>query len=222
MLIQPLATFARYLRAIALIMAILVIVETPIGLSQVVQLPTIGTFSIQTSVIAPDSGSAYLGGNRTGATGTRSLGPGAIASGTSRTLGSAYVKATIIDLNELDQMIRSQAGSKPSNSNFPPSPTKPYQYPAGQKGKPAQNAEYAYLAALTHQEPDSQQQLNSDTNYYLSLANNAKRNRHWASVELYYKLAWESLPESRRIIALKSLEVARLEAKANDAKTTAK
>ncbi len=222
MVTPPLAKFFPIAWASLLIKAIWVIFAPSVGLAQVVQLPTTGTFSIQTSVLAPDSGSAYLGGSRRGASGTRSLGPGAIASGTTRSYGSASVRATIIDLNELDQMIRSQAGSKPSIPDFSSSPNKPYQYPSGQKGKPEQKAEYEYLAALTHQEPVTQQQVSSDPNYYLSLANNAKRNRHWASVELYYKLAWESLPESRRMMALESLESARLASKSNDLKLTPK
>ncbi|MCY2979342.1 MAG: hypothetical protein NTU79_11820 [Planctomycetota bacterium] len=39
--------------------------------AQVVQLPTTGSFSIQSGVSVPDSGSAYAGGYRSGAIGQR-------------------------------------------------------------------------------------------------------------------------------------------------------
>lgn len=80
---------------------------------------------------------------------------------------------------------------------------------SGQKGAPLKNAEYEYLAAITHQERTGPDPMNSDATYYLSLAANAKQQRHWAAVELYYKLAWESLPEGRRESVLKSLVEAR-------------
>ena len=177
--------------------------------SQIVQLPTTGTFTLQTSVLAPDSGTAYLGGNRRYSAGSQSLGPGSSAIGSTRYAASVTARATIIDLNELDLMIRSQAGSKSTVPDLVGSRSKPSQYAGGKKGVQSQSAEYEYLAALTHREKASPEQTNSDTAYYLSLANNAKQQRHWASVELYYKLAWESLPEARRESVLQSLLVAR-------------
>ena len=90
------------------------------------------------------------------------------------------------------------------------------------KGKPVQNAEYEYLAAITHQEKTEPEQISSDTSYYLSLANNAKQHRHWAAVELYYKLAWQSLPESRRESVLKSLEDSRSKTAKEKTKTSSK
>ena len=89
--------------------------------------------------------------------------------------------------------------------------SRPSQYASGQKGVPLKNAEYEYLAAITHREKTGPDQMSSDATYYLSLASNAKQQRHWAAVELYYKLAWESLPEGRRESVLKSL----LEARSN-------
>ena len=106
-------------------------------------------------------------------------------------------------------MIRSQASGKPFKPNLAPGQPKASQYPSGSKGKPAANPEYDYLVALSHPEQYRSQQSSSDTNYYLALASNARQNRHWASVELYYKLAWESLPENRKKSVLKSLEEAR-------------
>lgn len=192
------------------------------GVAQTVQLPVVGTFSLNTSVLAPDSGSAFLGGNRRMAIGSQSLGPGSTASGMSRSAASATAHATIIDLNELDLMIRSQSGNKPTTPDLYSYQSKPSKYATGSKGKPAQNAEYEYLAALTHEENAGPSQISSDTSYYLSLANNAKQHRHWAAVELYYKLAWQSLPESRRESVLKSLEDSRIKIAQEKTKTSSK
>ena len=184
-------------------------ISSETAFSQIVQLPSTGTFSLQTSVLAPDSGSAYLGGNLRNASGSRSLGPGSIATGSSGTSASAKVRATIIDLNELDIMIRSQAGSKPTVPDLVSKQSTPSQYASTIKGSPAKNAEYEYLAALTHTGKAGADQISSDTTYYLALASNAKQQRHWAAVELYYKLAWESLPDARREGVSKALLEAR-------------
>ena len=184
------------------------------AVSQIVQLPTVGTFSLQTSVMAPDSGSVNLGGNRRYSGGSHSLGPGSQAFGATSTSASSLARATIIDLNELDLMIRSQSGSKPIVPDLVGNRSKPSQYAGGPKGTKLHSADYEYLAALTHQSKASPEPANSDTAYYLSLASNAKQLRHWASVELYYKLAWESLPEARRENVLQTLLVARIKAEA--------
>lgn len=198
-------------RFVLVLQTVAVFASIPIGsvYSQIVQLPTSSTFSLQTSVMVPDSGSAALGGYRRNAIGSQSSGPGSLASGASRTLANATVRATIIDLNELDLMIRSQAGSNPISPDFSSKQSRLSQYSTGQKGVPLQNAEYEYLAAITHQERTGKESMSSDATYYLNLASNAKQQRHWAAVELYYKLAWESLPEVRRESVLKLLVEAR-------------
>lgn len=178
-------------------------------MAQVVQLPTVGTFSLQTSVMVPDSGSANLGGSQRGAVGGNSLGPGSIARGATQTAAVASVHATIIDLNELDLMIRSQSGSKPTVPDLVSNRSKPTSYSLKQNGTTIKNAEYEYLAALSHSADTAPDKMSSDTSYYLSLANNARQQRHWAAVELYYKLAWESLPVARRESVLKTLMEAR-------------
>ena len=194
--------------------------------AQVVQIPTVGTFSLSTTVMVPDSGSAYLGGNHRGALGSNSLGPGSIARGATQTSSGVSVHATIIDLNELDLMIRSQAGSKPTVPDLVGARSKPSQYSTTPKGTVTKNAEYEYLAALSHTERAESGNVTSDTAYYLSLANDARQQRHWAAVELYYKLAWDSLPVKRRESVLKTLVEARnkpeVDPKSEKKKTSAK
>ena len=188
--------------------------------SQIVQLPSASTFSLQTSVMAPDSGSANLGGIRRYADGSNSLGPGSFASAAARTSANASARATIIDLNELDLMIRSQAGGKPTTPDLVSYQSKPSKYANGKKGTPIQNAGYEYLVAITHLEKPGPDQISSDTTYYLSLAASAKQQQHWAAVELYYKLAWESLPHSRREHVLNALAEARIKVASDESKKT--
>ncbi len=49
--------------------------------------------------------------------------------------------------------------------------------------------------------PTARRKSAEDARYYLSLASDARRQGHWTSVELYYQLAWEALPDHRRKIA---------------------
>ena len=119
--------------------------------AQVVQLPTTGSFSIQSGVSVPDSGSAYAGGYRSGAIGSQSQGPlGRSAYGSQTSSASASVRATIIDLGELDRMILSQAGTKPAIPELENKDTPPPKYVHGDKAFPAPNAQYEYLAALSN------------------------------------------------------------------------
>lgn len=80
---------------------------------QTVQLPTFSFFTVQTSVLVPDGGSAYLGGVSRAAVGSRfrgtplAKGPllGNRASGSSFQTGSMSVHATIIDNSEIDAAV---------------------------------------------------------------------------------------------------------------------
>jgi hypothetical protein len=180
------------------------------GLAQVVQVPTLGTFSIQTNVSVPDSGASYAGGNRTGSLARPSRGPmGSTALGSQMSASSATVRATVIDLDEFDRMIRSQASKKPTLPELNAESATPSKFPGSIKPKPTQNPHYAYLAALSHAPDALHEQANEDARYYLSLANGARQKGHWHAVELYYKLAWESLPQSRRENAITALAQAR-------------
>lgn len=185
--------------------------------AQIVQIPSMGTFNISSSASVPDQGSAYLGGNRT-ASGSSARG----ALGRDRSSGSVSASTTVIDLDELDRMIRSQASKVSAEPNLKQfDPTGYSRLPAKGRGRPAP-AEYDYLAALNGDSPDQphvsgygstlHETGNEATSYYLNLANLARQRGHWASVETYYLLAWKSLPQSRRDIALRSLEKSRAEA----------
>jgi hypothetical protein len=175
--------------------------------AQVVQLPTLNTFSIQTSVAVPDGGSMSLGGIGRAASGSMQRGP-ASAYGASNSASGVSVHATIIDLDEFDRMIRSQASKKPTVPDLSVKSShvnKHFKETVPRYEKPA---EYAYLMAMSHSVTNEEQAI-EDARHYLALAADARQRGHWASVELYYRLAWKALPEKRRGDAMHHLEVAR-------------
>ncbi|MCE2809564.1 MAG: hypothetical protein LW850_28945 [Planctomycetaceae bacterium] len=204
-------------RGFAVMVALSWISLSPNSWAQIVQIPSMGTFNISGSMAVPDRGTGFMGGN---ASGIGSTAPGAI--GRSTGVSGASVSTTVIDLDELDKMIRSQASSatsEPTLKQF--DPTGYSRLPAKPKGRAAP-AGYDYLAALSGDSPDKPHvsgygsvlhETDSDaTKYYLNLANLARQRGHWASVETYYRLAWQSLPQSRRETALRSLEKSRAKA----------
>lgn len=83
--------------------------------AQIVQLPSLRSFSVRTSVLVPDSGGAYLGGVNRSSHWMASRGPGWGPLG--RTRGRAggmsssgvMVTATIIDNHELDELVLEEA-----------------------------------------------------------------------------------------------------------------
>lgn len=185
---------------------------------QIVQLPTLNTFSIQTSVSAPDQGSAYLGGIGRSSTGSIQRGPRSSFGGSSSG-GGATVHTTIIDLDELDAMIRSQASDKPTKPNLNANKSNVSKYPHESLAKYSSPPDYAYLMAMSHSVQDDKMAF-EDAKHYLALAADARKRANWASVELYYRLAWTALPEGRRNAAMKELESQRLEHKETETATS--
>ena len=72
---------------------------------QVVQLPTISTFSYSGTVVVPDGGAALLGGNRFSASGSTRRGGIGSNIGSSQSISQATVRANIIDLDEMDRQV---------------------------------------------------------------------------------------------------------------------
>lgn len=181
------------------------------SLGQVVQLPTVGSFNLSTSAGVPVSGSAGLGGSMVGGSGSASrvgLGAG-VARGSSLGGGQVSVHTTVIDLAELDSMIRSQSGKVADQPKLHASSPRS-QYSTKVKPRSRFHAvEYDYLMVLSR---DGQVVENRDrgaVSYYLALAEQARLRGNWNSVELYYKMAWDHLPPIRREAALRDLAKAR-------------
>ena len=76
---------------------------------QVVQLPSISTFSYSGSVVVPDGGTALLGSNRSSASGVSRRGGIGNSFGSSQSAAQATVKATILDLDAMDRQILGKA-----------------------------------------------------------------------------------------------------------------
>lgn len=165
-----------------------------------VQLPTQGTFSIQSSVSVPDGGEVSLGGNTRYGAGSVQRG-GARATGSSYSGANATVKATIIDLDELDRLIRSEANARPIPVDWsrvaPPKVGNDFNHNTALPDRPPA---YAYMMAMSTRQAETKNSI-EDARYYLSLASDARRRGHWTSVELYYQMAWDSLPEKRKQLA---------------------
>lgn len=188
---------------------------------QIVQMPGMGTFNISTSVAVPDRGTMSLGGNYGAGTQSAS-GFGNRGIGGSQGMSGSSVSATVIDLDELDRMLRSQTSQKsntPKLKQFDPRGFS--RIPAAPRSEVIPPG-YDYLATLSGHSGSQrhvtgygsvQHETDADaTKYYLTLANQARQRGHWASVETYYRMAWQSLPANRREFALKSLKEARSQA----------
>jgi type II secretory pathway component GspD/PulD (secretin) len=89
------------------------------------QLPTFQVFSVATTVVVPDRGSAFLGGVKRASYGSNTVGvpglskiPGAGRLFTNRGIGSevsssaAHATATIMDLDELDRAVLAEAAAR--------------------------------------------------------------------------------------------------------------
>ncbi|MFN7289085.1 MAG: hypothetical protein ACK5YR_06235 [Pirellula sp.] len=165
-----------------------------------VQLPTQGTFSIQSSVAVPDGGEMNLGGNTRYSAGSVQRG-GARAIGSSYGSSNATVKATIIDLDELDRLIRSEANTRPIPVDWSKvAPPKVGNDINHDQTIPDRPPAYAYMMAMSTKPTEKKNSI-EDARYYLSLASDARRRGHWTSVELYYQMAWDALPENRKQLA---------------------
>ena len=192
--------------------------------AQVIQLPDQRKVTLKSSVLVPDGGATHLAGHRSIHNG-RSAGSGLDSSGrsmssTASASGSASgasVHATVIDLDELDRMIRCQVELSPDKLRL-----KSLEHGGGRsvatvaRGKAGCNEpppRYDYIMAMTHvEEPASVSKSNGDLDqarYYLQFADRAARKQQWNNAAFFYNLAWENLPEKRRTGAMKELLEAR-------------
>jgi len=146
---------------------------------QVVQQPTIGTFSVNTSVLVPDQGSAMLGGIRSSAAGQTQRGGLYTnkAMGSRSSAGSASISATIIDLQEMDRAIL-QLGNGSSTLSK-------------QLGSESTSGPSFKVKGMSDSDLD-------DVHYFLTLAQKARRQGHWASIDVYIQLAKSKIPSEKQ------------------------
>ncbi len=118
----------RHLRRLVLSVLVVASMASHALTQNVVQLPTFHFTTVDTTVSVPDGGSAYLGGILSASSGINSSGvpilgklPGLGRLFGNRAIGrdvsanSMRVHATIIDLNEMDDMILGQAAARRSH-----------------------------------------------------------------------------------------------------------
>lgn len=146
---------------------------------QVVQQPTIGTLSVNSSVLVPDQGSAMLGGIRSAGAGQSQRG-GLVtnrAFGNRSAWGGASVSASIIDLQEMDRAILQLADRSQSLSL--------------QSGSEIKSLPSIQVKGMTEADLE-------DVHYFLTLAQNARRLGHWASIDVYIQLAKSKIPVEKQ------------------------
>lgn len=211
------------------------------GYAQTIQLPTFRTFSVQTTVSAPDRGSTLLGSNAS--TSSSSITRGGIPAnrgiGSSTTLPMARVHVQIIDLQALDDAILAASGAQPlrdtpvavtplDRARMALAKTAPQS--RGMLNGAAQHgsfstkdyekpADYAYMAIQNHPgDEDLQRDLMGDIVNYVELAAKARVTGQWSAAQVFYNEAWKRLPRERREEILE--QIAELDrARGNSAKT---
>lgn len=214
----------RLPRVYCLAVSGIVVLECGMGgvRAQTVQMPGQGTFSLSTTVAAPDRAAMSAGGFGNSRMGSTGRGFGSRVSGSGGGASSMSVRSSVIDLDELDRMIRSQASTVSEVPDLQQTdPQLNTRIPTAARGRKAR-PDYDYLAVLSgHAGYDpgvsgngaSFQSVDREaTKFYLAKASLAKQRGHWASVEIYYRLAWGSLSPERRELALKALADARARA----------
>ena len=159
------------------IVGFVAVVPNFVSAQQVVQLPTLGTFSVNTSVLVPDTGSTSLGSIRSSANGSNQRGsfPGS-ARGSRSIAGGVSVHATIIDLQEMDREI--------------------LQLAANQKNPTVAEL---HLDRLTKSKLVGLSQADlDDVRFYLIKAQEARRHGRLESADVYLKLAESKIPTGKQ------------------------
>ncbi|MCA9192904.1 MAG: hypothetical protein KDB03_14105 [Planctomycetales bacterium] len=181
---------------------------TPVT-AQVVQLPTGRNFGYTGSVIVPDGGTAYLGGNGAMyATSTaRGFGPfSSVAVGHSVGAAGLSVSVQIIDLAALDQAILNTNVAMPPDDttvsalspaadgsrNFISSATEGSGDTATRVGMDPGRWQ-RMLAAPVNIESKPESQVAEDIRYYLALGKEAERLNRIHAARVYYKMAIDAM-----------------------------
>ena len=185
------------------------------ALAQVVQLPTFSVFSIQTSVMAPDRGAAYLGGARAYSTGRTAFSPAAVLGNSS--FGQAAVaaglaaSATILDQDAMDRAVLAAAGGQ--NASPAISPPRPY---VADFATPANHAARGFSLADAERMRDADVSARQNEAIdYVARARRAEADGKTSVAITYYQMAGRRASGellaaiSQRLAVLKAAVVAR-------------
>jgi hypothetical protein len=145
---------------------------------QVVQQPTLRTFSVNTSVLAPDQGSASLGGLRSSSSQRSQRGPWNSRSPVNNrwSASGASVVVSIIDLKEMDRAILQE----PKTLRQEDAAT-------------ARSKAISQLKVTGMSETDLE-----DVDYFLTRAQEARHQRRWEGMDVFLQLAKSKIPAGKR------------------------
>ncbi len=186
-------------------------------MAQVVQLPAVSNFSVNTTVSVPDQGTASLGGVGRSSYGrtTRGFGPlGSTARGGQVGASSMSVTATIIDLAAMDEALLNLAAEQkakiPSNHTPRHVGTKivntltPHHYERDMTQRTVPPQPYDWMRALGPQTDDmigqAESRVRDGTNvrFFMEKAAQAKAAGRTAAAEVYYNMALERMTPAQR------------------------
>ena len=122
---------SMFLSAIGLSVPALAILATSHANGQVVQLPTVRTFGMTTTVSVPDRGAVLMGGVTRSANSRSSRRVPGLGSAATQghSLSGAHVIATIIDLQAWDAAVLAEARRRKGKSNSPIAAARPGHVP---------------------------------------------------------------------------------------------
>ncbi len=186
---------------IALIPAILLGL---VGISsgQVVQLPTFRSFGVSTSVVVPDRGAVYMGGNRHAAAGWNEFGTPLVpfdnrGLGMLQNASAVSVSAYVHDLAAMDEYLLNQA----SGNRAAESP--PARESASQRAMSSSAARAVRGVAELRAEHAAEADLSQEVNALLQRGQAAERAGRIGAARLYYQMAVRraTAPERDKILA---------------------
>ncbi|MCC6511245.1 MAG: hypothetical protein IT423_19240 [Pirellulaceae bacterium] len=193
--------------------------------AQVVQLPSVGSFGVSTTVSVPDQGTAAIGGTgfSRGSRATDGFGPALRRGGTSQLSSSSMsMTATVIDLAAMDEAILDAPAGSSATANFAPRShgkaivnTLSPQFYARQTGQsfaepPRNPNDWAMaMGASGNAQVDMAANVvgdGSDVRYYMHRAAEAQHHGRLAAARVYYQMAVERLTpkQNERMLQLQA------------------
>lgn len=181
--------------------------------AQVVQQPSFRTTTYSGSVVVPDSGTGFLGGNRYGRTGSvsRGFGPFASRAGGSQVGGNSLTASVqIIDLKAMDEAILSANVKRESTLGIssvdaPSSGGRSYlsglsadRFEREQTGKPVEHDWQRALAGVSATSGPSkshltESQVEADIRYYLRKGKAAEQANRIQAARVFYRMAVDAM-----------------------------
>lgn len=155
---------------------------------QVVQLPTFRSFGMSTSVVVPDRGAVYMGGNGRAAIGWNELGAPSVpfgnrSPGMLHSAGAVSVSAYVHDFAAMDAYVLNQASGKRAAGS------PPVRASALQRASASSAAQAVRSVAELRAEHAAEAGLSPEVNELLQRGQAAERAGKVGAARLYYQMA---------------------------------